>query len=171
MPKHSAGILPYRIKNNILQVYLAHPGGPFFAQKDDGYWSIVKGEIEPGETPVQTATREFPEETGHAPPDGTLVDLGEVTYASYDGKIVRCYAVETDQELLPIRSNMITIKWPPRTDHQLEIPEMDRADWFDAAAARLKIYRYQLPFIDRLLERTSAAEGESIAAGDQATLL
>ena len=152
MPAHSAGVLPYRLEGEEVLVFLAHPGGPFWAKKDEGAWSVVKGEYDPdAEDPRLAAAREFAEETG-VPAPGVLaewVDLGEVRQSS--GKIVRAYAVEAPAELAYVSSNMIEIDWPPRSGRRLEIPEVDRAEWMSPAAARSRLIPGQRGLLDRLL--------------------
>ena len=144
----SAGLLPYRIRDGVLEVFLAHMGGPFWARKDDGAWSIVKGEHGPEEDPFAAARREFAEETGAEPPAGPVLALGEVRQSS--GKRVAAWAIEGDVDPATIRSNTFTIEWPPRSGRMQEFPEIDRAAWVDAATARRKLVRAQTAFVDRL---------------------
>jgi predicted NUDIX family NTP pyrophosphohydrolase len=136
MIKRSAGLLLYRVREGVLEVFLVHPGGPFWAKKDLGAWSIPKGEIDEGEDPLEAARREFEEETGFRP-EGMFRELTPVRQRS--GKIVHAWAVEGDCDATAIRSNTITIEWPPRSGRQLEIPEVDRAGWFSIPEAREKI--------------------------------
>jgi predicted NUDIX family NTP pyrophosphohydrolase len=140
MTKHSAGLLLYRIRDGNLEVFLVHPGGPFWAKKDLGVWSIPEGEMNEGEELLEAARREFEEETGFRP-EGMFRELTPVRQKS--GKIVHARAVEGDCDATAIRSNTITIEWPPRSGRQLEIPEVDRAGWFDSDAAREKILEGQ----------------------------
>jgi predicted NUDIX family NTP pyrophosphohydrolase len=154
MPKPSAGLLLYRRTDSGLEVFLVHPGGPFWAKKDLGAWSIPKGECEEGEEPLAAALREFVEETsfdavGGLPPDKFL-PLGCVHQKS--GKTVTAWAVEIDLPLDPaqIRSNLCEIEWPPRSGKRIQIPEVDRAAWFPIPEARTRILAAQQPFLDRL---------------------
>jgi predicted NUDIX family NTP pyrophosphohydrolase len=147
MPRESAGLLIYRIRDAGPQVLLVHPGGPFFRNKDDGAWSISKGEPEAGEDFLHTARREVEEEIGVAP-DGEFIELTPVKQKG--GKIVHAWAVESDCEPQPVRSNTFTIEWPPRSGHQQEFPEVDRAEFFDLETARRKINAAQVPLIDEL---------------------
>jgi predicted NUDIX family NTP pyrophosphohydrolase len=140
MTKHSAGLLLYRIRGGTLEVFLAHPGGPFWSKKDLGVWSIPKGEIDEGEEPLGAARREFEEETGFRP-EGIFRELTPVRQRS--GKIVHAWAVEGDCDATAIRSNTFTLEWPPRSGRHLEVPEVDRAGWFDSDAAREKILEGQ----------------------------
>jgi predicted NUDIX family NTP pyrophosphohydrolase len=146
--KQSAGLLMYRFRGGELEVFLAHPGGPFFAAKDDGAWSIPKGEFGPGEEPLAAALREFTEETGFAPA-GELIPLGTVRQKS--GKVVHAWAFEGDRDdSEAIRSNQFEMEWPPGSGRRLEFPEIDRAAFFAPAAARRKILAAQIPFLERL---------------------
>jgi predicted NUDIX family NTP pyrophosphohydrolase len=152
VPKRSAGLLLYRRKAS-LEVLLVHPGGPFFARKDDGVWSVPKGEYEPDEDPLAAARREFAEELGTAPPDGEPIDLGEITQRA--GKIVTAWALEGDLDVAAVVSNTFEMEWPPRSGRTAEFPEVDRAEWFDLDAARVKILAAQQPFLDRLAAEVS----------------
>jgi predicted NUDIX family NTP pyrophosphohydrolase len=155
MPKRSAGLLLYRRHADSLEVFLVHPGGPFWAKKDLGAWSIPKGEYADDEEPLAAARREFEEETGFsAPPNAT--SLGEVKQAG--GKIVTAWAVEGDCDPARLVSNLCQIEWPPRSGRKIEIPEVDRAAWFTIREARERILQSQRPFLERLerkLEATS----------------
>ena len=148
--KRSAGLLLYRLRDGRLEVLIAHMGGPFWARKDEGGWSIVKGEYEEHEDPLAAARREFLEETGSEPPVGTALALGEVRQPS--GKRIVAWAIESDFDADSIRSNTFTIEWPRGSGRQQEFPEIDRARWFDTQTARRKLVKGQVPFID-LLER------------------
>jgi predicted NUDIX family NTP pyrophosphohydrolase len=148
--RQSAGLLPYRLAGERLAVLLAHMGGPFWASKDEGAWSIVKGECDEGEDAYAAARREFEEETGAPAPDGAVIELGEVRQPS--GKLITAWAVESDFDPSRIKSNTFTLEWPPGSGRRQEYPEIDRADWFDATIARLKLAKGQVPFID-VLER------------------
>jgi predicted NUDIX family NTP pyrophosphohydrolase len=149
MPRISAGLLMYRIHDGNLQVLLAHPGGPFFKNKDEGAWSIPKGEVETGEDLLETAMREFKEETGFTP-TGPYTVLTPVKQKG--GKIVHAWAFEGDCDPGSIVSNTFTMEWPPRSGLQMEFPEIDRAAFFDLAAARRKIKSGQERLIDELEE-------------------
>jgi predicted NUDIX family NTP pyrophosphohydrolase len=144
----SAGLLLYRIRDGRLEVLLGHMGGPFWARKDEGAWSIMKGEYAAGEDPLAAARREFEEETGSAPPPGPALELGEVRQSS--GKRVTAWAVEGDFDPARLRSNTFEIEWPPRSGRMREFPEIDRAEWFDPVTARTKLVRAQTAFVDRL---------------------
>lgn len=148
MPKRSAGILLYRASNSNCEVFLVHPGGPFWKTKDLGVWSIPKGEFDPGDDPLAAARREFEEETGFAPPAGEPNPLGDVRLAS--GKIVAAWALEGDIAAAAIRSNTFELEWPPHSRQLQRFPEVDRAAWFTLAEARQKIHSAQRPFLDRL---------------------
>jgi predicted NUDIX family NTP pyrophosphohydrolase len=144
----SAGILPWRRRDGRVEVLLGHPGGPFFARKDEGHWTVIKGEIVPGEDPVAEARREFAEETGLAPPDGPLTELGQIRQKS--GKVVRAWAVEGDVDPTASVSNTFEMEWPPRSGRVQSFPEIDRVAWFDPPEARRRIKAAQAPFLDRL---------------------
>jgi predicted NUDIX family NTP pyrophosphohydrolase len=131
-------------------VLLVHPGGPMWAKRDAGAWSIPKGEYEPGEDPLAAARREFEEELGTPAPDGPMTDLGEVKQKS--GKIVSAWSVAGDLDVTEITSNTVEVQWPPRSGKMLEIPEVDRAQWFGLQAAREKINPAQADLLDRLAE-------------------
>jgi predicted NUDIX family NTP pyrophosphohydrolase len=147
MPKISAGLLMYRICNRELEVLLVHPGGPFWRRKDEGAWSIPKGEIELNEDHLLAAQREFAEETGITP-QGTFTPLGSVALKS--GKIVHAWAFEGDCNPTTIKSNLITIEWPPKSGKMQQIPEVDQAAFLSLALSRTKINPAQIPFLDRL---------------------
>lgn len=147
MPTRSAGILMYRFRNQILEVLLVHPGGPFWARKDLGSWSIPKGEYEDHEEPFVVARREFFEETGFEV-DGQWVELAPVKQPS--GKIVSVWAVEGDCDAANARSNCITLEWPKNSGSFKEFPEVDRAEWFPVSVAREKILKGQVPILDQL---------------------
>jgi predicted NUDIX family NTP pyrophosphohydrolase len=151
VPQRSAGILLYRLAGNAPEVLLVHPGGPFWARRDAGVWSIPKGEYDDAEDPQACALREFEEETGSALPPGRLIDLGEVRQKS--GKLVTAWAAEGDLDADAVRSNTFTMEWPPRSGSTAEFPEIDRAGWFGVDAAREKLNPAQTEFLDRLLER------------------
>jgi predicted NUDIX family NTP pyrophosphohydrolase len=146
----SAGILLYRGIAEALEVLLVHPGGPFWAKKDEGAWSIPKGEVDEGEDPLGCALRELGEELGTPPAivAEQLIELGTVRQKS--GKLVRCWAAEADFDPATLRSNTFTIEWPPRSGQQREFPEVDRAAWFGLEAAKGKINPAQVEFVARL---------------------
>jgi len=143
----SAGLLIFR-RNNIIQVLLAHPGGPFFARKDDGVWTIPKGEAGPGEDLLTRARIEVEEEIG-IKPSGNWIPLGSIKQKG--GKTVHAWAVEGDlPEQFELKSNLFEMEWPPRSGKLKEFPEIDRAEFFPEQIARLKINPAQIPFLDRL---------------------
>jgi predicted NUDIX family NTP pyrophosphohydrolase len=149
-PLFSAGLVPFRSTDAGLVVFLVHMSGPFWAAKEDGAWSIAKGEYIPGEEePRQVARREFMEEVGRPPPHGTYLDLGETRMRN--GKRVRAFAVETDEELSFVASNLFTMEWPPGSGHMSEFPEVDRADWFTVAEARVAIVPGQQPILEEFV--------------------
>jgi len=137
----------FRKKNNELEVFLVHPGGPFWAAKDTGSWTVPKGEYVEGEEPLDAAKREFTEETGFTA-RGEFIDLGTVRQTS--GKIVNAWAFEGDCNPDELRSNFCEIEWPPRSGKKMEIPEVDRGAWFTLAEARGKILKTQEGFLDVL---------------------
>lgn len=145
--KRSAGILLYRVRAGALEVFLVHPGGPYWAKKDAGAWGMPKGEFEEGEDPLEHAKREFLEETG-SPVDGEFTKLTPVKLKG--GKVVHAWAVEGDIDAASLRSNLFSMEWPPKSGRQQEFPEVDRGGWFDLAAARVKLQEGQLGFLDEL---------------------
>ena len=151
MPKQSAGLLLFRQHSGRIEVLLVHPGGPFWAKKDAGAWSIPKGEVGDGEDPLQCARREAHEELGTAIA-GEFVPLRPLRQAG--GKIVHAWAVRADFDPAHLASNTFSIEWPPRSGRQQAFPEVDRAAWFDLHTARTKILHSQAPFLDEL-ERTA----------------
>jgi predicted NUDIX family NTP pyrophosphohydrolase len=148
MPERSAGILLYRHGSGGLEVLLVHPGGPFFARKDDGAWSIPKGLCEDGEEPLAAARREFAEELGSPCPEDKALELGEVRQKS--GKRVTAWAVEGDLDADAITSNTFELEWPPRSGRRQSFPEIDRAAWVRPEVARVKLVAGQVVFLDRL---------------------
>jgi predicted NUDIX family NTP pyrophosphohydrolase len=151
--KTSVGILLHRGEGDSLEVLLVHPGGPFWAKKDEGAWSIPKGELEDGEESRACALRELEEEIGSSlglTPE-RLTELGEVRQKS--GKIVHGWGAEGDFDPASLRSNTFAMEWPPRSGEEREFPEVDRAEWFTPEQARLKINPAQAAFLDRLLAR------------------
>jgi len=149
MPRQSAGILLYRVRGGAVEVLLVHPGGPFWAKKDLGAWSIPKGEYEQGDDPLRTALREFQEETGHEPPNADLLELGAVRQRG--GKVLTAWAAAGDLDAAAVASNTFTMEWPPRSGRVREFPEVDRAGWFDPETAREKLVGAQTELVDRLL--------------------
>lgn len=148
MAKTSAGLLVYRCRDARLEVLLVHPGGPFWAKRDRGAWSIPKGEYDWGEDPEAVARREFEEELGIAAPASPLRPLGEIVQAG--GKRVMAFAAEADLDTAAIRSNEFELEWPPKSGRRQRFPEVDRAEWFGPAEAREKIIPGQAPLLDRL---------------------
>jgi predicted NUDIX family NTP pyrophosphohydrolase len=149
MAKKSAGLLMFRRGSGVVEVFLVHPGGPFWARKDEGVWSIPKGEYAPGEDPFEAARREFQEETGFQA-GGDLIPLTPRKQPS--GKVISAWAVEGDCDASAIKSNTFSMEWPPRSGKQQEFPEVDRAGWFTIPAAKEKILKGQAPFLDELME-------------------
>ncbi len=147
--KESAGILMYRFRNSILEVFLVHPGGPYWAKKDLGSWSIPKGEFEQGEDRLNAAKREFQEETGFLP-EGNFVALVPIKQAG--GKVVYAWAVKGDGDAKTIVSNTFSMEWPPRSGKRQEFPEIDRAEWFTLAAAKERILKGQAGLLEELCE-------------------
>lgn len=153
--KRSAGILLYRRCGGGLEVLLAHPGGPFWKNRDDGAWGIPKGEIGEGEDPWLAARREFLEETGVTPGE-EAIELTPVRQKG--GKLVHAWAIEGDCDAAAIVSNLFAMEWPPRSGRMAEFPEIDRAAWFGIERARAKILPGQLPLLDELAARLSAKD-------------
>jgi predicted NUDIX family NTP pyrophosphohydrolase len=151
--KRSSGILLYRDRDDGTEFLLVHPGGPYWAKKDDGAWSIPKGGIEGEEDSRAAALRELDEELGAAAPDldaGELIELGSVRQRA--GKIVDAWGAAGDFDPAALDSNTFEMEWPPRSGREVEFPEVDRADWFDLEEARRKLLPAQSEFLDRLLE-------------------
>ena len=165
LPKQAAGILLYRYVvlphspggARGLEVLLAHPGGPLWARKDLGAWTIPKGQFGGDESAVDAARREFEEEMG-SPARGAFVALGSVRQPS--GKIVHAFAAESDFDVSKVKSNLFSLEWPPRSGRIGQYPEVDRAGWFSIEEARKKILKGQEPFLDRLLSLVKVTEGE-----------
>ncbi|MCL4501871.1 MAG: NUDIX domain-containing protein [Deltaproteobacteria bacterium] len=147
MPKRSAGLLMYRFQNGALEVFLVHPGGPFWAKKDLGAWSIPKGEYNPDEDALAAAKREFAEETGCVF-QGDILPLPSLKQPS--GKIIAAWAFEGDCDPKTLRSNTFSLEWPPRSGRQQEFPEVDRAGWFGLDEAKEKIIKGQVGFLEEL---------------------
>ncbi len=157
---HSAGILLFRRGGGEVEFLLIHPGGPFWRRKDAGAWSIPKGQVEDEEEPRASAIRELEEELGPAPeldPE-QLIELGSIRQRA--GKVVDAWAAEADFDPATLDSNTFSMEWPPRSGNEQEFPEVDRAEWFDPEAARLKILPAQAELLDRLLERLESEDGE-----------
>ncbi|RMB59862.1 NUDIX domain-containing protein [Tessaracoccus antarcticus] len=157
MPLHSAGLLVFDDSGAEVRVFLAHMGGPLWARKDSGAWSIPKGLHDPDEEPEDAARREFEEEVGVMAPAGVLTDLGEVRQRS--GKVVRAFAVKGDPGLAFVASNAFTMEWPPRSGRLAEFPEIDGAQWFTLAEARGKLVAGQVAFLDALATRLTDPTG------------
>jgi predicted NUDIX family NTP pyrophosphohydrolase len=147
--RRSAGIVLWRSAPGGPEVLLGHMGGPYWARRDAGAWTIPKGELEPDEEPLAVARREFEEEIGTPVPGTEYVDLGEIRQAG--GKVVRAWAVEGDLDATSIVSNTFEIEWPPRSGRLQAFPELDRAEWFDLATASRRIVAGQRAFLDRLI--------------------
>ena len=149
MPRTSAGIALFRRAGSSIELFLAHPGGPFWRRKDEGAWTFPKGECAAGEDPLMAARREFREEIG-LDIDGEFIDLGTVRQAG--GKVVRVFAIEGDCNPNSIRSNTFKQVWPPKSGRYVEFPEVDRAGWFSPADAKTKLITAQRDFVDRLCD-------------------
>ena len=159
MPKLSAGLLLYRVVDGELEVLIGHPGGPFWVHKDDGAWSIPKGEYTEDDDPWAVAQREFSEELGKRAPEGPRIDLEPVRQPS--GKVITAFAVRGDLELEGTFSNTFELEWPKGSGKIREFPEIDRVGWFPVAQARSKLLKGQRPLLDRLV---SVLEGDESAA-------
>ncbi len=157
MAKRSAGLLLFRERAGSLEVLLVHPGGPFWANKDEGAWSIPKGEIDEGEEPLAAARREFEEETGFAPPAGDAVPLEPVRQPG--GKTVLAWAIEGDLDPAGLRSGTFEIEWPPRSGTRRSFPEVDRAEWLAIAAAERSILKGQAPLLTQLQALRGGSRG------------
>jgi len=150
MPRRSAGLFLYAVDPGGPRVLLVHPGGPLWAKKDDGAWSIPKGELEEGEDERTVARREFTEELGSAPPEDGWIELGEITQGG--GKRVTAFAVAGDLDAGAISSNLFVLEWPPRSGRRSQFPEVDRAAWFSLRSARPKLVAAQAALLDRLAD-------------------
>ena len=148
MPRTSAGVLLYRVRPGGVEVLVGHMGGPFWATKDDGAWSIPKGEYGDGEEPLAVAQREFEEELGSPVPASDLVPLGELRAGV---KVLTLWAAEGDLDATATVSNTFSLEWPPRSGRVQEFPEIDRAAWLGVDEARTKLVKGQVPFLDRLV--------------------
>ncbi|WP_405878078.1 NUDIX domain-containing protein [Streptomyces sp. NBC_01136] len=151
--KRSAGLLLYRRTDGGLEVLLGHMGGPFFARRDAGAWTMPKGEYEPDEPAWDAARREFREELGLAPPDGEAVPLGEVTQTG--GKVVTAWAIEADLDPATVVPGTFEMEWPPKSGRRQEFPELDRVKWFGLDRARAVVVPAQAAFLDRLAEHSA----------------
>ncbi|MFI2435276.1 NUDIX domain-containing protein [Streptomyces sp. NPDC018693] len=151
--RHSAGLLLFRHTADGLEVLLGHMGGPYFARKDAGAWTVPKGEYDPGERPWEAARREFREELGVAPPDGEPIDLGEVRQRG--GKVVTAWAVEADLDPATVVPGTFTMEWPPRSGRLAQFPELDRVAWHGIDRARELVVTAQTAFLDRLAEHSA----------------
>jgi predicted NUDIX family NTP pyrophosphohydrolase len=158
LPRRSAGLMMYRRRSSVLEVFLVHPGGPFFAKKDLGAWTISKGEYLEDEDPLQAAKREFQEETGFTVAE-SFVDLGSVNQAG--GKIVSAWAFEGDCDPCKLISNRCEVEWPPRSARLMEIPEVDRGAWFSVDEARERIKPSQIPLLNRLSMSSEFVSGST----------
>jgi predicted NUDIX family NTP pyrophosphohydrolase len=154
-PKLSAGVLVYRTRDGVVEVLIAHPGGPFWARKDDGAWSIPKGEYLDGDDPWAAAQREFGEELGLPVPAGPRVDFGPLKQPS--GKVVTAFAVRGDLDVTDARSNTFELEWPKGSGRMREFPEVDRVAWFPVAQARAKLLKGQRAFLDQLMTQPELA--------------
>lgn len=166
MARLSAGVLLYRLKNGAVEVFLVHPGGPFWAKKDDGAWSIPKGEYGVQDDAWEAARREFKEETGYAVPGGEMLELGEV---SYSGKRLVAWALQGTIDAERIQSNTVAIEWPPKSGKQAQFPEVDRAGWFDAAEAQRKLVKGQVPLIGQLFVALGMPQPRPVDADGQSS--
>lgn len=156
MPNLSAGLLVFRKKGNgNLEFFLVHPGGPFWAKKDEGSWSIPKGHPEPGEELEDAALREFREETGLEPPAAKRMPLGSFPQPS--GKVIHAWAAESDYDARAVKSNVFQMEWPPRSGRERAFPEIDRAEWFAVAEAKRKIHAGQRPILETLETKVGPA--------------
>jgi predicted NUDIX family NTP pyrophosphohydrolase len=156
VPKLSAGLLLYRFADGGVEVLIGHPGGPFWARKDDGAWSIPKGEYTEGEDPWTVAQREFEEELGKKAPAGPRIDFAPLKQPS--GKVITAFAVRGDLDIEGTFSNTFELEWPKGSGSIKEFPEIDRVGWFSVAAARSKLLKGQQPLLDRLLAALEGGE-------------
>jgi predicted NUDIX family NTP pyrophosphohydrolase len=155
VPKLSAGLLLHRERDGVVEVLIGHPGGPFWARKDDGAWSIPKGEYTDGEDPWAAAQREFEEEVGLAPPAGPRIDLGSTKQPS--GKVLTVFAVRGDLDISDAHSNTFELEWPKGSGRLQQFPEIDQLAWFSVEDARVKLLKGQLPCLDQLMAHSSVA--------------
>jgi predicted NUDIX family NTP pyrophosphohydrolase len=164
--KRSAGLLLFRLRRSGPEFFLVHPGGPFWAKKDEGAWSIPKGVYEQDEAPLEAAKREFGEETGLSV-DGNFVSLGE--FKQPGGKLVSAWLVESDCDPYALKSNLFSMEWPPRSGKMAEFPEVDRADWFSPEEALRKILRGQVSIVETALERLQRVSPAELTTKTQKT--
>jgi predicted NUDIX family NTP pyrophosphohydrolase len=154
--RQSAGLLLYRVgADGAVELLIGHPGGPLFSTRDEGVWSVPKGEYEPGEQPLAAAAREFTEELGQVPPSSERISLGEVRQAG--GKRVVVWAVAGDFDPADLSSNLFEMEWPPRSKKLSRFPELDRVEWFSPERAKTKLNPAQVAFVDRLLEALTSS--------------
>ena len=154
MPKKGAGLLLYRrVENSAIEVLLVHPGGPFFRNRDDGAWTVPKGEFSDDEEPLAAAKREFQEETGSTPPQGEYFPLKVIKQKN--GKLVHAWGVEGDFDPATLNSNTFTCEWPPKSGRMQDFPEVDRAQWFTPGVAKKKMLTGQSALVDELLQLLS----------------
>jgi predicted NUDIX family NTP pyrophosphohydrolase len=154
----------YRGDTTSMEVFLVHPGGPFWAKKDTGAWSIPKGEFEPEEDPANAAKREFKEETGIDVPDGNVTELGQVKASS--SKMIHAWAIQADIDPKQVKSNVFDMEWPPKSGQSQQFPEVDKAAWFPLSVAKTKIVKGQVALLEKLAELT----GADLNAEPQATV-
>jgi len=150
MKKQSAGILPYKFEKGQLFFFIAHPGGPFYRKKDDGFWTIVKGELDEGEEPLAAAIREFKEETS-IKITGEFLPLTPLKQKS--GKLVHVWAIETDFNTENIKSNTFQLEWPPKSGKMIDVPELDKFEWFDVDTTVRKLLPGQVGFVEEVMEK------------------
>ncbi len=166
MEKHSSGIMMYRRTGDKIEILLVHPGGPFWAKKDQAAWSIPKGEHSEDENPLDAAIREFHEETGFSV-SGDFIDLGEVKQPNR--KIIHAWTIEGDCNPEELASNTFEIEWPPKSGRFQNFPEVDRAAWFSPSVARTKLHKGQVVFVDLLLSKLGQDDTSS-SSGEQSSL-
>ena len=162
MPRRSAGLLLFRFGSQGLEVLLAHPGGPFWAKKDEGAWSIPKGEIDEHEDPLLAARREFREELGSDPPEGEAIPLEPVRQPG--GKVVLAWAMRGDLDPATLKSQPFSMEWPPRSGKEQQFPEVDRAAWFPLELAERKILKGQAPLLRQLVASLGRARDPEAGA-------
>lgn len=168
MKRQSTGLLLYRHSDKGLEVLLVHPGGPFWARKDKGAWSVPKGEYKEDEDPFAAAKREFAEETGQPAPEGEYIDLGE--FSRKDGKTIKAWALNSEFDVNKIKSNTFEMEWPPKSGQKQEFLEVDKAAWVAISKAPGKMHKGQNVFIERLAERLGA-EPDQPTGSQQVSLL
>ncbi|HEY6376614.1 MAG TPA: NUDIX domain-containing protein [Edaphobacter sp.] len=157
MPKRSAGLLMYRRRSQQIEVFLVHPGGPLWAKKNLGAWTIPKGEYDESEQPLAAAIREFHEETGITPSDN-FIDLGTIRQSG--GKLVSAWAFEGDCDPAQLTSNLCQLKWPPHSGRLIQFPEVDRGAWFSLSEAAERILKSQQPLLEILINKLKSTNGE-----------